>query len=60
VAQAVGHLVGAAHARGATERPQSPWSKDEVAGIVDHAIELAGILEGTYLAYSRADPGAGG
>jgi uncharacterized protein (DUF2252 family) len=55
VVQTIGHLVGVAHARGALERPRPPWSEGEVAALVDHAVELAGILEGAYLAYSRLD-----
>ena len=55
VVQTIGHLVGVAHARGALEPTVSPWSPDEVAALVDHAIEMAGILEGAYLAYSRLD-----
>ncbi|MFO0759926.1 MAG: DUF2252 family protein [Byssovorax sp.] len=53
LAQTIGHLLGKAHARGMVTRPPAAWSSAEVAAIVDHAIELSAIIEGTYLAYAR-------
>lgn len=53
IVQCIGRLLGAAHARGATSRPDAPWSAAEVAGLVDRAIEMAGIFESVYLAYAR-------
>jgi uncharacterized protein (DUF2252 family) len=52
----IGHLLGAAHVRGATAvgaRAPSPWSGAEVDAVVDHAVALAGMLEGIYLAWVR-------
>ncbi len=53
VARMVGHLLGAAHRREATVSPSVPWTAGEIGGMIDHAVELAGIFEGIYLAYSR-------
>jgi uncharacterized protein (DUF2252 family) len=53
VVRFIGHLLGVAHARALKERPERPWTKDDVAPILDHAIELAGIFEAVYLAYAR-------
>ena len=49
----IGQLLGRAHARGATNRPEKPWSAAETSALIDHAIELAGIFESVYLAYVR-------
>jgi uncharacterized protein (DUF2252 family) len=58
VVQAIGRVLGAAHARaaartaaGGTAAPR--WTAAETASIVDRAIELAGLFEAVYLAYSR-------
>jgi uncharacterized protein (DUF2252 family) len=54
--QLVGHLLGAAHAHGVAalgEPPPQPWNDREVAALVDHAIELAGMMESVYLAWVR-------
>ena len=53
LAQEVGWLLGRAHRRGATEAPRAPWSDAELSGLVDHAIELSGLFEATYLAWCR-------
>ncbi len=53
VAITIGDLLGRAHARGATARPEKPWSLAETSAVIDHAIELAGIFESVYLAYVR-------
>lgn len=52
----IGHLLGAAHAHGlaALRAPApKPWSAADVAAILDHAVELAGMMEGAYLAWVR-------
>jgi uncharacterized protein (DUF2252 family) len=52
----IGHRVGEAHARGAAALglpAPRPWSAEEVATVVDHAVELAGMIEAIYLAYAR-------
>lgn len=53
VATTIGHVLGRAHARGATSRPAEPWSRAEAHALIDHAIELAGLFESIYLAYVR-------
>lgn len=62
----IGHLLGAAHARGIASiggMPSATFNGATVEGIVDHAMELAGMMESVYLAYSRlmakADGGKG-
>jgi uncharacterized protein (DUF2252 family) len=54
--QFIGHTLGAAHARGVATlggpRPGA-WTGDEVAAVTDHAITLAGMLEGISLAWVR-------
>jgi len=52
----IAHVLGAAHARGvvALGGPPPPrWTGEEVGRIIDHAVELAGLLEGAYLAWAR-------
>lgn len=52
----IGHLLGAAHAHGlrALGAPAAaPWGAADVAAILDHAVELAGMMEGAYLAWLR-------
>lgn len=50
----LGALVGAAHARAVTDRGLAHrWTRGDMEGILDAAIELAGVHEATYLAYSR-------
>jgi uncharacterized protein (DUF2252 family) len=54
--QLIGHLLGAAHARGLAALgapPAKPWTHDEVSALIDHAVVLAGLLEGVYLAWVR-------
>jgi uncharacterized protein (DUF2252 family) len=53
VVTTIGDLLGRAHARGAKQRPDIPWSAAETSALIDHAIELAGIFESVYLAYVR-------
>ena len=53
IVNTIGDLLGRAHARGATDRPENPWSAAETSAVIDHAIELAGIFESVYLAYVR-------
>jgi uncharacterized protein (DUF2252 family) len=53
VVQTIGHVLGAAHARGAERRPRAPWPPETLASGIDHAIEMAGIFEAVYLAYAR-------
>ena len=50
----IGDVLGRAHARGAKNRPATPWSATETSALIDHAVELAGIFEGVYLAYVRS------
>jgi uncharacterized protein (DUF2252 family) len=56
------HVLGAAHARGVAalggQLPPS-WTGDDTAAVIDHAVELAGMLEGTYLAWVRRNPPPG-
>ena len=52
----IGHLVGAAHARGVATLGKAPapaWTGDDVAAVTDHAVVLAGLLEAIYLAWVR-------
>ena len=56
VVRAVGHVLGSAHARAASELPAEAWSDAALGEIVDHAVELAGMLEAVYLAYARLYP----
>jgi uncharacterized protein (DUF2252 family) len=52
----IGHLLGAAHARGmaALGGPPPPtWTGAEVDAVIDHAVVLAGLFEGVYLAWVR-------
>jgi uncharacterized protein (DUF2252 family) len=52
----IGYLLGAAHARGvASLGAATPpaWTGDDVAAVIDHAVVLAGLLEGAYLAWVR-------
>lgn len=62
VAQTIGRVLGAAHARaaargradgGPAEPPAARWSAAEAASLIDRAVELAGIFEAVYLAYAR-------
>jgi sulfur relay (sulfurtransferase) complex TusBCD TusD component (DsrE family) len=53
VAAFVGACAGAGHARGATRAPKRAWTDGECEELLSHAIELAGIHEAAYLAYSR-------
>jgi uncharacterized protein (DUF2252 family) len=56
LARYLGALVGAAHRRGATDKPKKPWSDKDRTRLVDRAIALAGIHEATYLALCRLTP----
>ncbi|MEO7112299.1 MAG: DUF2252 family protein [Polyangiaceae bacterium] len=53
VAAFVGACAGDSHARGATRPPKKQWTDTECEELLDHAIDLAGIHEAVYLAYSR-------
>jgi uncharacterized protein (DUF2252 family) len=61
----IGHLLGTAHTRGVRAlaggkaAPFTPWNGAEIGGLVDHAVTLAGVLEGVYLAWSRRSAAAG-
>jgi uncharacterized protein (DUF2252 family) len=48
----LGALLGTAHRRGRA-RAFAPWSEAELGGILDRAVELAGIHEATYLELCR-------
>jgi uncharacterized protein (DUF2252 family) len=54
VARRVGWTVGRAHRRGARDAPATPWSDRDLSGILDEAVELAGLFESVYLAYCRS------
>jgi uncharacterized protein (DUF2252 family) len=51
VARHLGALLGAAHRRGATRAPKSPWTEKDRARLLSRAIALAGMHEAMYLAY---------
>jgi uncharacterized protein (DUF2252 family) len=53
VATYLGTLVGRAHRRGATKKPESRWSQGDCDALVDRAITVAGIHEATYLALCK-------
>jgi uncharacterized protein (DUF2252 family) len=53
VASFVGACAGDGHARGATRPPKKEWTSGECEQLLEHAIDLAGIHEAAYLAYSR-------
>ncbi|MEO8874747.1 MAG: DUF2252 family protein, partial [Polyangiaceae bacterium] len=53
VAAFVGACAGDGHARGATKKPKRAWTDGECEQILGSAIELAGLHESAYLAYSR-------
>ena len=53
VVRQVGWRLGRAHRRGASEVPARPWSDRDLSGILDQAVELAGLFESVYLAYCR-------
>jgi uncharacterized protein (DUF2252 family) len=51
-----GHVLGAGHARAVVAlggKAPAAWTGDEVGAVVDHAVVLAGLLEGVYLAWVR-------
>lgn len=51
----LGALLGRAHARGQDEGATiAPWSRGDQRHLLEHAIDLAGIHEALYLAFSRA------
>jgi uncharacterized protein (DUF2252 family) len=54
VARQVGWTMGRAHRRGARDAPATPWSDRDLSGILDEAVELAGLFESVYLAYCRS------
>jgi uncharacterized protein (DUF2252 family) len=52
----IAHVLGAGHARGVKAlggAPPPAWTGAEVDAVVDHAVALAGLLEGVYLAWVR-------
>src|SRR5260221_222723 len=53
VARQVGWRLGRANRRGAREAPARPWSDRDLSGILDEAVELAGLFESIYLAHCR-------
>jgi uncharacterized protein (DUF2252 family) len=56
----LGALVGRAHARSMTERGLAHrWTRGDTEAILDTAVELAGVHEAAYLAYSKATEGHG-
>lgn len=54
VAERAGFMLGAAHARSGAGRWVGGWTAGEVSGLIDRAIELAGLYEAIYLAYGRS------
>jgi hypothetical protein len=53
VARSVGWTLGRAHRRGARETAHTPWLDRDLSGILDEAVELAGLFESVYLAYCK-------
>jgi uncharacterized protein (DUF2252 family) len=53
IGERVGFLLGTAHLRAAKSVPEHPWSERGLSGLIDAALELAGLFEAIYLAYSR-------
>ncbi|MGH7281373.1 MAG: DUF2252 family protein [Polyangiaceae bacterium] len=53
IAALAGTCAGAAHERGATKAPKKKWSELDCEAMLARAMELAGIHEASYLAYSR-------
>ena len=53
VVRTVGQLVGRAHRRAARQAPRRAWTDRELAGLAEHAIELAGVHESVALALAR-------
>jgi len=51
LARHLGALLGAAHRRGTKRIPGEPWSDEDRARILAHAISFAGMHEAMYLAY---------
>ena len=51
LAQYLGAVLGAAHARGAGSLPRPQWSLSDRAALLERAVALAGLHEATYLAY---------
>jgi uncharacterized protein (DUF2252 family) len=51
LARHLGALLGAAHRRGARRAPKEEWTARDRAGILAHALALAGVHEAMYLAY---------
>lgn len=53
IAMFAGACAGAAHRRAATKKPAKKWSDADCEALLGKAMELAGIHEAAYLAYSR-------
>jgi len=51
LARHLGAVLGAAHRRGATNVPKTPWSEKDRARLLSRSIALAGMHEAMYLAY---------
>ncbi len=52
----IAHVLGKGHARGVEAlrgAPPPAWTGEDVGAVVDHAVVLAGLLEGVYLAWVR-------
>ncbi|APR85690.1 Hypothetical protein A7982_11039 [Minicystis rosea] len=53
----IGYILGAAHARGLAALGTTPvpklWTGPEIGAVIDHAVEMAGLLEGVYLTWAR-------
>ena len=53
VAAFVGACTADGHARGVTRAPKRAWTDGACEELLEKAIELAGLHESAYLAYSR-------
>lgn len=53
IAALAGSCAGSAHRRAATKAPTKKWNDSDCEALLGRAIELAGIHEASYLAYSR-------
>jgi len=55
----LGHLLGRAHRRAASEVPRRAWSDPVRRTLVLHAGELTALIDGTYLASAFLERGEG-
>ena len=53
----LGHLLGRAHRRAASDIPRLAWNEGEQRGLVRRAGELTALIEGAYLASAFLERG---